>query len=346
MKKATRISFKPAQATKRLIQGLPDRSRDVILSRYGLSGQTRNETLDSIGKRYGITRERVRQIENHAVKLIQESDAFLAEADVFDSLESAIRDLGGILSEQNLLELLSPAPDAKNHIYFLLVVGHPFKVEKENSDFMRRWFVDDGIAKAVESALKAVHQKVRPSDVLTEEQLVNHVMTCLSSVNAKYKNQDTILRWLELSQCLVSNPLNEWGRPSAPGIKIKNIADYAYLAMKKHGSPMHFREITKAIDHMFGKKAHEATTHNELIKSDRFVLVGRGTYALTEWGYRIGPVATIIEHILEENGPLTKVEIIDKVGKERFVKTNTIIVNLQNAKFVKSKKDGTYSLKK
>ena len=341
----TKLAFKPKAVTKRLIQGLPDRSKDVIVSRYALEGQKRSESLETIGKRYGITRERVRQIENHAIKLIQESENLVKEHDSLTALENAIRDLGGILTEQSILKTLAPDDESKNHIYFLLVVGEPFSHSKEDKDFAKRWYVDEDVAKAVESALKEVHGKVRPSDVLTEAQLVDHVKGCLSRVNAKYRERDTILRWLELSQCLVRNPLNEWGRTSAPGIKVKNIRDYAYLAMKRNGSPMHFREIAKAIKDSFGKKAHEATTHNELIKDSRFVLVGRGVYALSDWGYRKGPVATIIENILKEHGPLTRDEIIDRVGKERFVKTNTILVNLQNPKFVRGK-DGKYSLKK
>lgn len=342
-----KLQFKPAAATKRLVQVLPERSRDVVVSRYALSGQQRAETLDSIGKRYGITRERVRQIENHAIKFIQESEALMRESASFQALEQSLHDLGGVLSEHTILNTLAPNdPETQNHIFFMLTVGKSFNPAKEDKDFSKRWYVDADVAKEVENALKQVHQKVRPSDVLTEDQLVTHVMNCLTKVNAKYRNRDTILRWLELSQCLVKNPLSEWGRTTAPGIKVKNIADYAYLVMKKNGSPMHFREIAKAIRDTFGKKAHEATTHNELIKSDRFVLVGRGIYALAEWGYRSGPVATIVEHILREHGPLTRDEIIEKVGKERYVKTNTILVNLQQSSKFSKTKDGKYALKK
>jgi hypothetical protein len=342
----TKLPFKPATVTKRLVASLPDRSRDVIVSRYALGGQARGETLDAIGKRYGITRERVRQIENHAIKLIQESEALVKESGSLGALENAIRDLGGVLTERAILETLAPDMDTQNHLYFLLVVGKPFVNLKEDKDLKMRWYVDQDLAKAVESALKEVHGKVRPSDVLTEDQLVEHVKSCLVKMNAKPRSNDTILRWLELSQCLVRNPLGEWGRITAPGIRVKNIRDYAYLAMKRHGSPMHFREVAKAIQTLFGKKAHEATTHNELIKDARFVLVGRGIYALSEWGYRPGPVATIIEHVLKSaKGPLSKEDILKLVKKERWVKDNTVYVNLQNtAKFLKGK-DGKYALK-
>lgn len=339
-----KLQFKPQQVTKRLVSSLPERSKDVIVSRFGLGSKNREETLDAIGKRYGITRERVRQIENHAIKLIQESDALARESEALNSLESAIRELGGILPEKTLLGEFAKDQETRNNLYFLLVVGKPFSVAKENDDFKTRWYVDPDLAHSVEDALKQVHASVKPSEVLTEDQLVKHVMSCLTRVNAKYRSEDTVRRWLELSNCLMRNPLGEWGKTDAPGIKVKNIRDHAYLALKKRGEPMHFREVAKEIEKLFGKKAHEATTHNELIKDPRFVLVGRGIYALKEWGYRPGPVATIIENILRDSGPLSKEDIMKKVAKERYVKPNTILVNLQQ--FPRDKKTGKYTLAK
>jgi DNA-directed RNA polymerase delta subunit len=120
--------------------------------------------------------------------------------------------------------------------------------------------------------------------------------------------------------------------------------DYAFLVIRKHGSPIHFREVAKQIEKLFGKKAHVATTHNELIKDPRFVLVGRGLYALAEWGYMSGVVKDVIKKVIEKHGPLTKDQVIEKVLKERYVKENTIIVNLQNPKYFKKDREGKYSI--
>lgn len=125
-------------------------------------------------------------------------------------------------------------------------------------------------------------------------------------------------------------------------IKTKGVRDYAFLVIRKHGSPIHFREVANQITKVFKKKAHVATTHNELIKDPRFVLVGRGLYALSEWGYMSGVVRDVIRKIIEKNGPLTKSEIITKVLKERYVKENTIAVNLQNPKYFKKDKENRY----
>jgi hypothetical protein len=48
--------------------------------------------------------------------------------------------------------------------------------------------------------------------------------------------------------------------------------------------------------------------------------------------------------VLEKSGPLTKEEIVGKVLKERYVKENTILVNLQNPKYFKKDKDGRYNI--
>ena len=106
---------------------------------------------------------------------------------------------------------------------------------------------------------------------------------------------------------------------------------------------MHFVEVAKTIEKRFNKKAHQATVHNELIKDKRFVLVGRGLYALTEWGYKPGVVRDVIRSILIKSGPLTKRDVVDSVLKERHVKENTILVNLQNSKYFKKDKSGKYA---
>src|SRR5689334_20061515 len=115
------ISFKPKQSTRRLLAVLPDRARDVIVNRYGLGKSTEKMTLDAIGKTYGITRERVRQIENYAIANIRKSDAYKNEKAVFTEIESLIHALGGIVVEEDFLGHVSKDKSLHNHINFLLV---------------------------------------------------------------------------------------------------------------------------------------------------------------------------------------------------------------------------------
>lgn len=338
------IQFKPKQTTKRLLSTLPDRAREVLIKRYGLGKDTEKMTLDAIGKLYGITRERVRQIENYALANIRKSDSYKSEKAVFTEIEELIHSLGGIVVEDDFLGHAAKDKSLQNHIHFILVIGDVFKKRKEDGEFRHRWHVNEELAKQIEESLKKLYSGLSDDDLLVESEIVEKFLGHLEHVSEKYKNQEIVKRWLTLSKNLGRNAIGEWGVAHSPNIKTKGMRDYAFLVIRKHGSPIHFKEVAKQITQVFKKKAHIATTHNELIKDKRFVLVGRGLYALREWGYMSGVVKDVIKNILEKNGPLTKEEIIDRVMKERYVKDNTIMVNLQNQKHFKKGKDGKYEI--
>lgn len=338
------IDFKPKQTVKKLLAVLPERARDVIVQRYGLGKSTTRMTLDSIGKAYGITRERVRQIENYALANIRKSDAYKSEKATFAYVEEQLHALGGIVLEEDFLEHMSKDASVQNHVNFLLALHESFKRRKEDEHFSHRWHVSDELAQKVEDSLHKLYENLSDDDLLQESEMVQSFLEHLEDVSEKYKNQEILKRWLSISKKIGKNALGEWGVSSSSNIKTKGMRDYAFLVIRKHGSPIHFREVARNIEKIFKKKAHVATTHNELIKDPRFVLVGRGLYALKEWGYASGVVRDVIRDIIVKNGPLTKDEVIDKVLKERYVKENTIMVNLQNQKYFKKDSEGKYSV--
>ena len=336
------LSFKPKDVTKRLLSVLTKRAQDVIVSRYGLGAKAQKLTLDAIGKKYSITRERVRQIENHSLSAIRKSKVYKELEPIFAELKGLVVELGGIVAEKDLLKHLSKEPSTQNHFHFLLVIGEEFRREKEDDEFHHRWHVDPELSKKIESALRKLYTKLSDDELVFENELVDDFLEEVKDLNDKYKNEEVIKRWLSISHKIGKNPLGEWGKSSSPNVNAKGMRDYAFLVIRKHGSPIHFKEVAKAIGQYFNKKAHVATTHNELIKDPRFVLVGRGLYALAEWGYMSGVVKDVIKKILEKEGPLTKEKIVEKVLKERYVKENTILVNLQNPKHFRKDKDNRY----
>lgn len=336
------VTFAPKQVTKKLLAVLPDRARDVLEKRYGLGKNTEAQTLESIGQTYGITRERVRQIENYAIQSIQKSPVYDEFQNIFDELREEIDALGSVISEEDLLEELAKDATVRNHLYFLLVLGSPFYRNKENGTLRHRWYIEQKISTTVERALDKVFSSLKEDELVPEEEILARLQSELGGVEERYRQEAVLRRFLRLSKAIGCNPLGEWGVAQSPNVRAKGIRDYAYLAVKRHGSPMHFKEVAESISELFGKKAHTATTHNELIKDERFVLVGRGLYALTEWGYSAGVVKDVLREILVKHGPLTREEIIDKVRKERYVKDNTIVVNLQDAALFKRLPDGSY----
>ena len=329
------LSFKPKKVTKRLLSVLTKRGQDVLTSRYGLGSKAVKLTLDTIGKKYNITRERVRQIENHSLITIRKSKAYKDVQPIFTELKELILELGGLVAEKDLLKHLSKDLNTQNHFHFLLVIGEEFKREKDDEEFKHRWHVDAELSGKIKSALRKLYSKLSDDELVFEGDLVNSFLEEVKDLNEKYKNEEVIRRWLSISHKISKNPLGEWGRTSSSNVNAKGMRDFAFLVIRKHGSPIHFKEVAKAITLYFNKKAHVATTHNELIKDPRFVLVGRGLYALSEWGYMSGVVKDVIRKILEKEGPLLKDKIIEKTLKERYVKENTILVNLQNPKYFK-----------
>lgn len=339
------LSFSPKSATKDLLAGLPERSRHVLTDRFGLSPKGERRTLDSIGQEYGITRERIRQIENHGVATIRESDAYTKLAHAWEDLKRAITTLGGVLAEHTLVSELAKSEAERNHVIFLLTVGHLFDDRREDANFHPRWHTDEQLAEAVEHALTNLYESLEPSKLTPEDEFIDLFAKYLKQEGVKNRTPEILTRWLALSKRVGKNPLGEWGREESPHVRIKNTRDFAYLTLKRHGSPMHFTEVAKGIEKLFGRETHPATTHNELIKDGRFVLVGRGLYALKEWGYEPGVVRDVIRGVLDREGPLTREEIIDRVKRERYVKDATIAVNLQNSMFTRTP-DGRYALAK
>lgn len=339
------LSFQPNNVTKKLIVVLPDRARDIILARYGLGKNNEKMTLEAIGNLYGITRERVRQIENHSFNVIRKSEVYEEQELSFNELEKAIASLGGVIAEDQLLSSLTDNERLQNHILFLLELGRNFKKKKEDKYLKNHWYIEENLHSEIHKAIKNLYESLSDEELVAESEMIDRFLENVRGVSEDYRNAEIARRWLGVAKHIDRNPLGEWGRATSPNVRVKGMRDYAYLVIRKHGSPMHFREVAQKIEEVFGKKAHIATTHNELIKDPRFVLVGRGLYALREWGYMTGVVKDVIKKILKKEGPLSREEIVDKVMKERYVKGNTILVNLQDADVFGRDLQGRYFLK-
>lgn len=338
------ITFKPKAISKRLLTTLNPRTREIVINRYGLEKETRM-TLEAIGKTYDITRERVRQIENFALSSIKKSKEYKESLFIFDELRTIIKDLGAVVSEDHLMKHISKDPVIQNHINLYLALGEDFEKHKEDDNFQAHFSTDEKTAKHVREALDKLYGSISQEDLVTEEEIFNRFMGHLTDLISEYKdNKEIIYRYLALSKVVGKNQLSEWGRTSSPHVKARGIKDYAYLIMRRAGRPMHFKEVATEINKTFGKKAHVATCHNELIKDTRFVLVGRGMYGLKDWGHTGGVVRDVISEVLKEAGrPLSKEEIIKRVLLKRIVKPNTVLVNLQNTKHFR-KVAGDYTL--
>src|SRR3989339_1592648 len=208
-KTADKTGFKPKAIAKKLLSSLPERSRVVLEQRFGLGTNPERVTLKAIGKRYGITRERVRQIENHALAALKKSPAFASAEAAFQELERIIDSLGGIVCEDDLLNFITKDASMQNHIYFLLVLGDPFKFRKEDDEVNRCWYVDPELATQVEGALKTLYAGLSDEDLIPEGEMIDRFLKELQTINDKHRNSEVMRRWLTISKSIGKNPLGE-----------------------------------------------------------------------------------------------------------------------------------------
>lgn len=344
--KTPSFRFNVKKAAKELLKDIEhERARDIVERRFGLRDNAQTiETLDTIGSTFGITRERVRQIENNTIKALRSSAAYKKLDTAFKELVRALDELGGVIAENEIGHRLTLKEGEDRNVLFLLSVGEPFYRFKENPEFVHHWYLDDAHARTAREGIRALYSKLGNNMVVPQDELLQEYRRALGTLPKGNAEDDILLRWVSISKKLDKNPLGEWGLSTSPNVRVRSMRDLAYLTLKRHGSPLHFAEVASKIESTFGKKAHRATTHNELIKDPRFVLVGRGLYALAEWGYTQGVVKDVIKSVLS-NGPLTRRDIIERVKRERHVKDNTIVVNLQDTDMFIKNPDGTYAIR-
>ena len=337
----------PQEATKAILKNLPSRRmRDVIEKRFGLRGGNAR-TLQAIGKEYKITRERVRQIEYDALKQLRKEERVSDVASVMQAINNHLVHHGGVMAEHQLLASLCENRYYP-HVGLLLDIGSSFYRVAETDDFHQRWAANKDHAVSGEKILTAVVKELEEGKrSVSADELYSSISRAAKEVHGDVPQQHVVEAILSISKAIDKNPYGEFGLSWWSSINPSGVKDKAYVAIAKAGKPLHFREVAEAINKAgwSKKKAHPQTVHNELIKDNRFVLVGRGLYALKEWGYEPGAVRDVIVSVLKDaDTPLTKDEIVVAATKKRLVKVPTILLNLQNKKLFKRLGDGTYML--
>lgn len=351
------LPIQPQEASKIILKKLPTRRmKDVVEKRFGLKGG-RKKTLDSIGQGYRITRERVRQIEADALKFLRKKE-HQAEIDpIFKSLEECLDGHGGVMAKKELLTTLVKNKEYP-HVSFLLSMGEPFHYFAETEKYYDRWALSkeklETAERTVAGVVSALEESSRP---VSYEVLAALASSHMREISGAELSGDAARAYLGISKLIQPNPYGEYGLSSWPMIRPHGVRDKAYTVLAKSGKPLHFREVAAAIDKVgwrttpfskragSKKRAHPQTVHNELIKDSRFTLVGRGLYALAEWGYEPGVVRDVLVSILKKEArPLSREEIVELVSAKRFVKPQTVLLNLQNRSLFKKTEEGKYTL--
>ncbi|MCD6177859.1 hypothetical protein J7K03_01190 [bacterium] len=330
-----------------LLKNLPTRVRDVIKRRFGLEKATR-ETLESIGRSYGVCRERIRQIEQSGIALIKKEIKKPIYQRIFRYFNSYLKKEGGLKREDLLLSQFSSSK-VQNRALFWLTLGESFFRFPETEDLYPLWTVNPKSVDLARQVINGFVEKFKKEKKLISEKEALMLFKNELKVSERVTSR-ALISYLEISKDIEKNYEGLFGLKHWPEVSPRGIKDKAYLALKKSGRPLHFAEVAKLISQLnigtSNKPVLPQTVHNELIRDPRFVLVGRGIYALREWGYVPGQVRDIIIKVLrEENRPLSREEIIEKVLSQRLVKENTILLNLQNKDYFLRDSQGRYILK-
>lgn len=343
-------NFQPLSLVKNILVSLRDRDREILVKRFGLNGEN-IETLEAIGKKYNLTRERVRQIEKDCLASLKKK-GIVELKEALQLLFDTIVEHGSIMPEEFLIQTVLIKKNEnldQQAVKFLLSLGDQFHYHKETNDFWPSWSVVGYAASTLSevidqfiSILKSEGRPMSPTNLFGKFKNSDYFKT-----NTLRLSDRPLKSYLSIAKAIQINPFSEIGLASWSEIKPRDVGDKAYLVLKHHGKPEHYSVITQLInEHKFDQRiAYKETVHNELIKDDRFILVGRGIYALSEWGYKKGVVADVITEILRSSPhPLSREEIITEVLKKRMVKRNTILVGLSNKKLFRKIGKDKYTL--
>ena len=334
-------------STKKLVNAVlgtieREREREIISRRSGLFD--RKETLEQIGELLGITRERVRQLEKSVMSKLKaagKGQSLPGLPDFSAQVIAILGSSGGAIRVSELANRLVEGSDRneQSRVAFLCDLCPDLIVIGDDDNYFAsvadgKLFSDKSLKQAAGNIVSAVTKLGEPKNIseVAKEAGIND--TTQAEALASLSKQ-------------LSSLNGQWGLIKWPLVNPKNIRDKIYVILKQNGKHMHFNEIAAAIKESDFKRKNVTTQaiHNELIKDKRFVLVGRGIYALKEWGYEKGTVADIISKVLKDaDQPLHRDEIVKRVLKSRYVKETTILLNLQGKPQFHRVAKATYAL--
>ena len=347
----------PKELALEVISILNKRNQNIIKKRFGLIDGT-NRTLESIGRDYGVTRERIRQIVEASLENLKKSSQISLLRDFWRTAAKVLQKTNGVETEKGFLEklvsILGVSPGQIAAIKFLLCLSPEIKLEpetKQHKSFWRRKSLSPAHIANIVSKIEEYFQKQKR--VFRPEEMMKWAK---QNISPKITLAELEV-YLLLSPKIGRNIFGEYGLLQWPEITPRGAKDRAYMMLKHYRKPLHFSKIAERINelrdtkavvpthHSWLKKIQVQTVHNELIKDPRFVLIGRGIYALRDWGYQPGTVADVIKDVLKHAGrPLTAKAIIRQVKKKRLARDTTIILNLNNKKLFKKLPGHRYTL--
>jgi hypothetical protein len=225
-------------AAAELLGILDERSRRIITRRFGLDGRD-GKTLHAIGAEEGVTRERIRQIEQSALKMFRaartsdEADSSRAGKKTSDALQELLESLGGVAREPVLWAVLRLQDPKDRAAILFLLESLPDVKEVPESDLLFRHFRREGSANSDAVLTHAKALLVSASRLLDDGKFFAGV-----SARVGMSLSDPALRSvLSLSREIVQTPFGEWGLRGWAEATPRGDGDKANIVLKRAKRP-------------------------------------------------------------------------------------------------------------
>lgn len=330
---------------------LSDKEQFVIEKRIWIYWT--KETLQWIGNSFKkpITRERVRQIENSWIKKIGR----VVKTSVLWKIQTKALELidlhGGVMLKDKIINTIIKELGLSNEVNWAIleiIIQSDFEILKSKpKNGAKTYFFKQKISPKL---IQAVHSEA--IKILRKKKDVMEITELYSAIKNRFAPRIIIESTFIDSSLEVFDDLVKWeenliGLSRWKILNPKTLKDKTVYVMNKEKIPMHFVDISNKITQYLGDAVKVNTIHNELIRNNEFVLIGRGIYALKDWGFKSGTVLDVIIQVLQkENQAMSTEQIADKVLKTRRVKKTTIYMNLQNKNVIERVWRNYYQLKK
>lgn len=345
---ATASDINLSELIENLLIVLNEKEKHIIERRFALH-QTKKQTLEQIGQKFSVTRERIRQIEKNALKKLTRNAQNTNLRTLNEYAKTVIAKHAGIMTEEKLTatilnSLKNISATEINELKLALALDPDLEKISNTINYEPNWRLKtipfQLVKEVTQLGIKALQAN---GDVMSGPDLAKEVSTKLS----EKKSPEFIANTMEIDKRIKFTEkgigLKTWRH-----INPRTLRDKIKFIFDRESKPLHFVKIANLIsDSGFDKKTvNTQAVHNELIRNDDFILIGRGIYALSKWGYKSGTVADVIEGILEGGKIMSREEIIKNVLKQRQVKTITIYLNLKNKSQFKRVGRDSYKLEK
>lgn len=343
-----------------------ERNTDIIKKRFCLEGEA-FYTLEEIGDYYGITRERVRQIEAKSLNNLRKvlsgdelkgglsaSDAVILE---LEKLKQEIYEQDYILVEKDIVDSLRDKYNIDKSSRYLKVVplilevlGYfklPNKISGYSGEILNCWCLSEELnRKSIEVIFKALKkyrskaEKIEIFDLVVKEK----------RDHGEKLNKE--LLHLILKACPDFQKVDE-KRIEVRFESLPSLAEKAYRVLEHCNEPKHYNDILREINFKISKSSVEkigsdVNLKNQMISDRRFVSIGKsGYWALKGWNsVSTKSIMELMElHLHKENTPQTVSQLFDYVSSKRpGVSMHSIVTYLcDKPQFIRTG-DGQYSL--